>query len=176
MRRDLTNGDMEKRQLATVIYLIDNFSLRAGNEKDEDEAETFGACSLLIEHATLREGNVVSLHFLGKDSMVFQQDLPVSPQVYKNFKIFRKSKTGLKGPKDEIFDWVNVSRLMLSPRSPSSSTVDNLLALSLRCGSLGGDSDHETQQAPWQIYERSFGQSFPHLQCFGYFPGSAQQH
>jgi len=36
---------MEK-QLGTATYLIDKFALRVGNEKNEDEADTVGCCSL----------------------------------------------------------------------------------------------------------------------------------
>ena len=45
-----------------------------GNEKDEDQADTVGCCSLRVEHIELhdeKDGNefVVEFDFLGKDSI-----------------------------------------------------------------------------------------------------------
>jgi DNA topoisomerase-1 len=50
-------------------------ALRAGNEKDEDEADTVGCCSLRVEHVKLHKevedigDYVVEFDFLGKDSI-----------------------------------------------------------------------------------------------------------
>ena len=33
-------------QMATALYFIDKLALRAGHEKDEDEADTVGCCTL----------------------------------------------------------------------------------------------------------------------------------
>ncbi|BBH08694.1 hypothetical protein Prudu_020954 [Prunus dulcis] len=41
--RDFTSKDGTKRQIAVATYLIDKLALRAGNEKDDDEADTFGS-------------------------------------------------------------------------------------------------------------------------------------
>jgi len=50
---------MRVRQRAVALYFIDKLALRAGNEKDDDQADTVGCCSLRVEHITLhkeREG------------------------------------------------------------------------------------------------------------------------
>ena len=43
--------------LGNIINLFfhptDKLALRAGNEKDEDQADTVGCCSLRVEHITL---------------------------------------------------------------------------------------------------------------------------
>jgi DNA topoisomerase-1 len=44
---------MKNRQLGTATYLIDTLALRVGNEKEDDEADTVGCCSLRVEHITL---------------------------------------------------------------------------------------------------------------------------
>jgi DNA topoisomerase-1 len=36
------------RQIAVATYLIDKLALRAGNEKDDDEADTVGCCTLKV--------------------------------------------------------------------------------------------------------------------------------
>jgi DNA topoisomerase-1 len=59
----------KQRQLGTATYLIDKLALRVGNEKDEDEADTVGCCSLRIEHIKIKEDDTVCFDFLGKDSM-----------------------------------------------------------------------------------------------------------
>jgi DNA topoisomerase I len=96
------------RQKATAVYLIDQFALRAGNEKGEDEADTVGCCSLKFEHVTLREPDIVIFDFLGKDSIRFYDEVKVDPQVFKNLKLFKKPP---KEEGDEIFDRLTTSAL-----------------------------------------------------------------
>ena len=98
---------MANRQRATAVYLIDQFALRAGNEKGEDEADTVGCCSLKFEHVTLKPPNKVIFDFLGKDSIRFYDEVEVDDQVFKNLKLFKKSP---KSDGDEIFDRLTVCR------------------------------------------------------------------
>ncbi|WEW58741.1 DNA topoisomerase 1 [Emydomyces testavorans] len=100
-RKGLKDELMANRQRATAVYLIDQFALRAGNEKGEDEADTVGCCSLKYEHVTLKPPNKVIFDFLGKDSIRFYDEVEVDPQVFKNLKIFKKAP---KREGDEIFD------------------------------------------------------------------------
>ncbi|KAJ4372470.1 DNA topoisomerase 1 [Neocucurbitaria cava] len=90
-RRELKSEKMVDRQRATAIYLIDQFALRAGNEKGEDEADT-----------------TVIFDFLGKDSIRFYDEVKVDPQVFKNLKIFKKAP---KTTGDDIFDRLTTSAL-----------------------------------------------------------------
>lgn len=50
---DFSSREMAARQRAVAIYFIDRLALRAGNEKDEDQADTVGCCSLRLEHIKL---------------------------------------------------------------------------------------------------------------------------
>lgn len=102
---DLASKVMQDRQRATALYFIDKLALRAGNEKGEDEADTYGCCSLLYEHITLEPPNVVHFDFLGKDSMRFEQRVPVDDRIFKNIKIFKQGKE----PGDQVFDRLTVS-------------------------------------------------------------------
>jgi Topoisomerase IB len=90
-QKNLKNDLMVERQKATAVYLIDQFALRAGNEKGEDEAETVGCCSLKYENISLKPPNTVVFDFLGKDSIRFYDEVQVDPQVFKNLKIFKKA-------------------------------------------------------------------------------------
>ena len=71
---DMKSKEMRIRQRAVALYFIDKLALRAGNEKDDDQADTVGSCSLRVEHIKLVEkrGNqkfIVEFDFLGKDSI-----------------------------------------------------------------------------------------------------------
>ena len=106
--KELKDEVMANRQRATAMYLIDQFALRAGNEKGDDEAETVGCCSLKFEHVTLKPPNKVIFDFLGKDSIRFYDEVEVTDQVFKNLKIFKKSP---KSDGDDIFDRLTTSAL-----------------------------------------------------------------
>ena len=60
-------------QLGVCTYLIDRVALRVGNEKNEDEADTVGCCSLKVGNVELisDEEHKILLDFLGKDSIRF---------------------------------------------------------------------------------------------------------
>jgi DNA topoisomerase I len=107
-RKGLKAELMADRQKATAVYLIDQFALRAGNEKGEDEADTVGCCSLKFEHVSLKPPTTVIFDFLGKDSIRFYDEVEVDPQVFKNLVIFKKSP---KKEGDEIFDRLTTSAL-----------------------------------------------------------------
>ncbi|KAL8850447.1 MAG: hypothetical protein Q9221_004589 [Calogaya cf. arnoldii] len=105
---ELKDEVMANRQRATAVYLIDQFALRAGNEKGDDEADTVGCCSLKFEHVTLKPPNTIIFDFLGKDSIRFYDEVKVDAQVFKNLKIFKKAP---KSDGDEIFDRLTTSSL-----------------------------------------------------------------
>ena len=100
----LKSKNMAERQRATAMYFIDKLALRAGNEKGEDEADTVGCCSLRCEHVTLEPPDKLVFDFLGKDSIRYYNEVPVTEQVYKNIRIFKNDKND----EDELFDRVNV--------------------------------------------------------------------
>lgn len=59
--------------MAIMCLCVLSLALRVGNEKDEDEADTVGCCSLRIEHIQFPAEDHVELNFLGKDSMPYHQ-------------------------------------------------------------------------------------------------------
>lgn len=131
----LVSKSRSERQLGTVVWLIDNYSLRAGNEKGEDEAATYGVCSLLVEHVKelVEERNTVQLEFLGKDSMLFKETLDVPLQIFKNIKMFARSSRGENGlitkkPTDAIFEKVDTSDVNKFLRDPKQGGMPGLSA------------------------------------------------
>lgn len=85
--RLLQSDDDFERQSGTAMWVIDRLALRVGGEKDEDEADTVGCCSLRVEHLSFEGELEVTLDFLGKDSMPYHQTIAVRectrPRVYR---------------------------------------------------------------------------------------------
>ncbi|XP_046469441.1 DNA topoisomerase I, mitochondrial isoform X2 [Neodiprion pinetum] len=109
-REDWKSKEMRIRQRAVALYFIDKLALRAGNEKDEDQADTVGCCSLRVEHISLHEHKdgkdfVVVFDFLGKDSIRYYNEVPVEKRVFKNVQLFMENKS----PGDDLFDRLNTT-------------------------------------------------------------------
>ena len=116
VRKDYTNNikskDRADRQLGTAMWIIDNLALRVGGEKGEDEADTVGCCSLRKEHLNFNpnpETYEIELEFLGKDSMLYKQNInfarygDLGKLVYQCLKSFCAGKSS----DDDIFETLN---------------------------------------------------------------------
>jgi DNA topoisomerase-1 len=81
IRSAITKGLQSKTdveaQLFTATWIIDNLALRVGGEKDDDEADTVGCCSLRTEHVEVTTDPVhtFKLDFLGKDSIRYTNEI-----------------------------------------------------------------------------------------------------
>ncbi|XP_055841696.1 DNA topoisomerase 1 isoform X2 [Episyrphus balteatus] len=111
-RDEWKSKEMRVRQRAVALYFIDKLALRAGNEKDEDQADTVGCCSLRVEHVSLHKQlngkeNVVVFDFLGKDSIRYYNEVEVEKRVFKNLELFMENKK--EG--DDLFDRLNTQVL-----------------------------------------------------------------
>lgn len=99
--KDMKNKDERISRIATACYLIYRTSMRVGDEKDPEEADTVGATTLRKEHIKIT-ANAIEFDFLGKDSVRWQETLIVEghdKQFQENLKkLIQKIK-----PKDEIF-------------------------------------------------------------------------
>jgi len=98
--------NMTERQMATALYFIDILALRAGHEKDDDEADTVGCCTLKVENVECLPPNHIKFDFLGKDSIRYENTVEVDERVFSNIKTFTKqSISGApKKPEDQLFD------------------------------------------------------------------------
>lgn len=103
----IISKDKIKRQIGTVVYLIDHFAFRVGNEKTKDEADTVGASTLKVENISFKDPKKeVTFDFLGKDSIHYHQShIFDNEKAYENLKSFTKNKK--KG--DLIFDAISSS-------------------------------------------------------------------
>ncbi|XP_952523.1 DNA topoisomerase i, putative [Theileria annulata] len=99
--------DIYEKQLGTAVYLIDYLALRVGGEKDADEADTVGCCSLRVEHIKFSEKkkNTITLDFLGKDSIRYFNTL--NDVAYDNLAKFCNRKKSSEG----IFSKINTNKL-----------------------------------------------------------------
>ncbi|XP_061353179.1 DNA topoisomerase 1 alpha-like [Gastrolobium bilobum] len=105
--KDFTSRDITKQQISVATYLIDKLALRAGNEKDDDEADTVGCCTLKVENVTREAPNKLKFNFLGKDSIKYENTVEVELPVYNAILKFQKDK----GPGDDLFDKLDTSKL-----------------------------------------------------------------
>ena len=103
--KSMNSKDLKIRRTATACFLIDKLTMRVGDEKDEDEADTVGASTLRVEHLKFRDDNAVDFDFFGKDYVRWQKTLQVEPRdriAIENLKLFTKGKK----PDDLIFDGI----------------------------------------------------------------------
>ncbi|KAM0883389.1 hypothetical protein ACQ4PT_031659 [Festuca glaucescens] len=105
--KDFRSKDQTKKQIAVATYLIDRLALRAGNEKDEDEADTVGCCTLKVENVTCLPPNKLQFDFLGKDSIRYLNTVDVKLPVYEAVKGFCAGKA--KGGR--VFDKLDTIKL-----------------------------------------------------------------
>ena len=106
---NMKSSDMETKQLATALFLIDRLALRIGNEKKEDEADTVGVTTLKIKNVSLMDNHMIKLDFLGKDSIRYVNKFKVPEIVYDNIKEFHADPK--KTSNDELFDLVQADAL-----------------------------------------------------------------
>jgi DNA topoisomerase-1 len=89
IRNHILNGlrsdKAQRRMVAAACYLIDSLSLRVGDEKDPDEADTVGATTLRAEHLAFKKDSIV-FDFLGKDSVPWHKEITPAPEVYTELK------------------------------------------------------------------------------------------
>jgi DNA topoisomerase I len=102
--KNLASEDVKTRKLATTCYLIDKLSMRVGDEKEADEADTVGASTLRVEHIKFLP-HAVEFDFLGKDSVRWEKTLELdgseSP-IRRNLQEFVSGKK----PGDPVFDGI----------------------------------------------------------------------
>ena len=100
----MKDKDPRTAKIATACYLIYRTSMRVGDEKDADEADTVGATTLRKEHVKL-DDSAIHFDFLGKDSVRWEETIPAQgndQMLYENIKKLISNKK----PTDEIFDGI----------------------------------------------------------------------
>lgn len=150
---NLSAEDVKRRKVATVAYLIDVFKIRVGDEK-ETESGTIGATSLRSEHIKLdKDRPRVKLHFLGKDSILFEREEEVSQAAYKNLKEFSANGDYLFSgiTTDAVREFMSEAMSHLSPKVFRTFSATQLFRQQLEESEVTGQSeDSEKKMALMQ--------------------------
>jgi DNA topoisomerase-1 len=104
---NLQSGDVKRRKIATVCYLVNALKLRIGDEKDKDEADTVGATTLRPEHIKFDSKGLTTFDFLGKDAVRWVKQVTLPETVVNNLKDF------IKESESTIFKGVRSDRVSL---------------------------------------------------------------
>jgi DNA topoisomerase I len=106
--KDLSSSNIEIRQLATSVYLLDVIAIRPGTEKDEaKEAGTLGLTTLKCSNIKFEKDNNITIDFVGKSSIQFVKTFKVEKMAYDNLQKLCKSK----GKTTQIFPNVDATSL-----------------------------------------------------------------
>lgn len=110
---DWASPDVKKRQMAVALYFLDKLALRAGHEKDEDEADTVGCCTLKCENVEMVPPNKIKFDFLGKDSIKYENTVETRKEVYNAVEKFKKMDQHgkKKQPGDQLFETFDATAL-----------------------------------------------------------------
>ena len=123
IREDYTRGwasaDRRERQMSTALYFIDKLALRAGHEKDEDEADTVGCCTLKVENVECVPPTHVKFDFLGKDSIRYENTVEVDARVFANIQLFKRedAKGRRKAAGEQLFETFDAQDLNVRLRA-----------------------------------------------------------
>ncbi|MFX1563264.1 MAG: DNA topoisomerase I [Promethearchaeota archaeon] len=98
IQKGMESTNPRRRQIATACYLIDVLSLRVGDEKDPDEADTVGATTLRPEHITIKDDSEVEFRFLGKDSVPWHKTARLPPEIVEELQhLIENAQTPIRG-------------------------------------------------------------------------------
>lgn len=145
--KNLISNDIKTKQIATALYFIDNYALRVGNEKGDDETDTIGVTLLRVEHINLKENNKVELDFLGKDSIRYCNTHEVDKQIYENLKIFMNGKKKT----EDLFDKIKSNDI----NKYLNNFMENLTAKVFRTYNASNTFQKELNKI-YQKYEKEY--------------------
>lgn len=94
----LNSENKHKKEIALAIFLIKNYAIRVGNERNEWQADTVGITTLRKEHIKI-DNNKLILDFLAKDSIPYHKEDVIDERIAKEFENLLKNKND----KNEIF-------------------------------------------------------------------------
>jgi DNA topoisomerase-1 len=100
IRNGMESPDERRKQCALISWLIQTTGIRVGGEKNVAlEADTVGASTLKKENIWYENGNL-RLHFIGKDSVPYDNTISAPAYVGKAIERLRKNKNA----GEQIFD------------------------------------------------------------------------
>eukprot|EP00891_Asterochloris_glomerata_P001684 jgi/Astpho2/1684/Aster-04112 len=110
---DWDSSDYQAQQMGVAMYFIDKLALRAGHEKEEDEADTVGCCNLKVSNVECLEGDHIKFDFLGKDSIRYENEVKAHPKVWRLVEKFCRKDGGNKDKEenDQLFETMDANDL-----------------------------------------------------------------
>ena len=93
--KDVTSSSDTKRESALVTYIVLTYGIRIGNDLGDDnirDKNVRGASTLCVENMILENDTNLRLHFIGKDSVEYQNVVKINPIVYNELKKLIKGK------------------------------------------------------------------------------------
>ncbi len=82
--KHMISGDSYLNQHAVAVYLLDELAIRPGDDKDEDASnDTQGLTSLTSDNIKFNGGNSITLAFIGKSGVPYQNTLVIDTQAYQ---------------------------------------------------------------------------------------------
>ncbi|HKM50765.1 MAG TPA: hypothetical protein VJZ75_06275 [Candidatus Bathyarchaeia archaeon] len=151
IQKNLTADNVKRRKVATLAYLIDVFKIRVGDEQ-ETESGTVGATSLKREHIRLTHNSSpkVRLHFLGKDSVLFEREYEVSEAAYRNLEEFISDGDRVFSgiTTEQVREFLSEAMPRLSPKVFRTYSATELYRQKLESSKIASESpDNEKKMA-----------------------------
>ncbi|KAI7993712.1 DNA topoisomerase 1 [Camellia lanceoleosa] len=97
----------ENEVIGKLAELEEKDMERVEGEADDDEADTVGCCTLKVENVEPMPLNILKFDFLGKDSIIYQNEVEVELPVFKAIQQFRTGKSG----GNDLFDKLDTNKL-----------------------------------------------------------------
>ena len=92
---DVKSDNALKRENALITYVVLAYGIRIGNDLGEDnfrDKNVRGASTLKVENMILEDDFHLRLHFIGKDSVEYNESMKIDESVYAEFKKQLKNK------------------------------------------------------------------------------------
>ncbi|MEM3403253.1 MAG: hypothetical protein QXJ17_01690 [Nitrososphaeria archaeon] len=105
VKENLSSRDVDRRKVATAVYLIKESGIRVGDERVAGEMGTIGCTTLKSENVKV-EGQKVILDFVGKDYVQWHRELILPSIVLKNLKMFKE-----QAQNGSIFNGINSQKV-----------------------------------------------------------------
>ena len=83
----------QKKQIGTILFLIDKLGLRVGSKKKKDTVDTVGVSTLKVKNIKILSNQMISLSFIGKDTIRYTNKFHVPLLIYNNLGTFINNKT-----------------------------------------------------------------------------------
>lgn len=144
----LNSDSRHKKEVALAIFLIKNYAIRVGNERNEWQADTVGITTLRKEHIKI-ENNKLILDFLAKDSIPYHKEDIIDERIAREFENLLKDKSS----KTEIFR-LNSSELNSIIKDICPSASPKTFRSAKCCATFCEEFNRQNVKSSWKDNEK----------------------